>query len=150
MMQSFLQKTDSAGSPRIPLPGSWNEPSSTSGWARGALLAPWRVHRVCVFALQRPARSVAVKGGRPGFPFQFWLRSELESGNGISRFAHPRSPAQVFAHKRLILNRAFAADWRGPCISRGMSAFHMTSWEERRARGKGLARRFSRFVPTCL
>lgn len=31
-----------------------------------------------------------------------------------------------------------------------MSAFHMTSCGERRARGKGLARIFSQFVPTCL
>jgi hypothetical protein len=38
----------------------------------------------------------------------------------------------------------------GLALPGGMSAFHMTDCEERRARGKGLARYFSRFVPTCL
>jgi hypothetical protein len=60
-----------------------------------------------------------------------------------------------FAYKYMLiqdLGKIFTAGEIGAnrALEGCMSAFHMTSWEERRARGKGLARHFSQFVPTCL
>ena len=121
MLRAVPYKTDSAARLNIPLLGSWNS------------------------ALRQTRRGIGV-----AFPIQFLEGSKLKFGDKFGASAVALCSAKYLLINDLVGFRLDSDIGATRALVTRMSAFQMTGWEERRARGKGLAHHFSQFVPTCL
>jgi hypothetical protein len=121
IFQGVSRKTDSARRPKILLPGSWNEVG------------------------YKAERGTSQRSRFSFVAVPIWLRR-----THLGRYCSFLTLAKHLLINDLVGTRPRASNGAARALENRMSAFHMTSWEERRARGKGLAHRFSQFVPTCL